>query len=87
MAKVCLKAIRNRKKATPLRLDLRRFADGDVKNSYAVETQNRFESLIEHWYENDTPNMNWSKMEEIWLDSATEIFDEDKKQKEKNTDE
>ena len=83
MAKVCLKAIRNRKKDTPLRLDLRRFADEDVKNSYAVETQKRFESLIEHWDENDTPNSNWSKMEEIWLDSATGILGEVKKQKKK----
>ena len=84
MAKVCLKAIRSRKKEdTPLRLDLCRFADGDVKNSYAVETQYRFESLIEHWDENDTINRNWSKMEEIWIESATEILGEVKKQKKK----
>ena len=49
------------KEEIPLRFDLNRLAEQDVKTSFAVETENRFEALLEHWDESSTPNENWAK--------------------------
>ena len=54
-----------------------------MKTSFAVETENRFEALLEHWEERSTPNENWGKMEDIWIQSATDIIGKAKKQKRK----
>ena len=49
IAKMRLKALKIRKKEEiPLRVDLNRLAEHDVKTSFAVETENRFEALLEH---------------------------------------
>ena len=51
-----------------------------MKTSFAVETENRFGSLLKHWDENSTPNENWGIMEDIWMQSATYIIGKAKKQ-------
>ena len=51
-----------------------------MKTSFAVETENRFESLLEHWDESRTPNENWGEMDDIWIQSATDIIEKAKKQ-------
>ena len=71
------------KEEIPLRFDLNRLAEQDVKTSFAVETENRFEALPEHWDESSTPNENWGNMEDIWIQSATDIIGKAKKQKTK----
>ena len=84
IAKMRLKALKIRKKEEiPLRFDLNRLAEHDVKTSFAVETENRFEALLEHWDESSTPNENWGNMEDIWIQSATDIIGKAKKQKTK----
>ena len=60
IAKMRLKALKTRKnEEIPLRFDLKGLAEQDLKTSFAVETENRFESLLEHWGESSTPNGNW----------------------------
>ena len=84
IAKMRMKALKIRKKEEiPLRFDLNRLAEHDVKTSFAVETENRFEALLEHWDESSTPNENWGNMEDIWIQSATDIIGKAKKQKTK----
>ena len=84
IAKMHLKALKIRKKEEiPLRLDLNRLAEQDVKTSFAVETENRFEALLDHWDDSSTPNENWGNMEDIWIQSATDIIGKAKKQKTK----
>ena len=84
IAKMRLKALKIRKKEEiPLRVDLNRLAEQDVKTSFSVETENRFEALLEHWDESSTPNENWGNMEDIWIQSATDIIGKAKTQKRK----
>ena len=51
-----------------------------MKTSSAVGTEKRFDSLLEHWDESSTPNENWAKQEDIWIQSATYIIGKAKKQ-------
>ena len=84
ISKIHMKALNIRKKEEiPLRFDLNRLAEQDVKTSFVVESENRFEALLEHWDESSTPNENWGKMEDIWIQSATDIIGKAKKQKRK----
>ena len=81
LAKMRLKALKIRTQdEIPLRFDLNRLAEQDAKTSFAVETENRFGSLLEHWDESSTPNEKWGKIEDIWIQSATYILGEVKKQ-------
>ena len=48
-----------KKEEIPLRFDMNRLAEQYVKTSLAGETENQFESLLEHWDESNTPNENW----------------------------
>ena len=54
-----------------------------MKTSFAVETENRFESLLEHCDESSAPNETLWKMEYIWIQSATDIIGKTKKEKTK----
>ena len=75
-AKFRIKAFRNKINKLPLRFDVDRLRDEkDIREKYAVDTENRFQVGLpcDAITEETTPNEPWTSMEDSYKDSAKEI--------------
>ena len=70
-AKLRIKAFRNKNNRLPLRPDVDRLRDDeDIRQKYAVDTENRFQIVCDAITEETTPNELWASMEDSYKDSA-----------------
>ena len=66
-AKLRIKAVRNKSNKLPLRFDVDQLRDDeDLRQTCAVDTENRFQELCDE----TTPNELWTSMEDSYKDSA-----------------
>ena len=83
-AKLRIKAFRNKSNKLPLSFDVDRLRDDvDLRQKYAIDTENRFQVLCEAITEETTPNELWTSMENSYKDSAKEIVGFVKKKRRK----
>ena len=74
-ARVRLKAMKGEKKKGPIRFNIDRFEQKEIREEYELETKNRFSILATQMAAEDKcPNEIWEEMKNIYLESAEKIL-------------
>ena len=72
-ANVRMKAFKNDSGTCPVKYDLDKLEDEELKQQYAVETHNRFTVLLSDWRANESmPDEIWTDMSKAYKDIAAE---------------
>lgn len=70
-AKIRTKAFKKASGTPPVRFDLEKLQDPQVKLEYQIETQNRFTALLDDWSANETlPNEMWTELQKNLIETA-----------------
>ena len=68
-----MKAFKNDSGTCPVKYDLDKLEDEELKQQYAVETHNRFTVLLSDWRANESmPDEIWTDMSKAYKDIAAE---------------
>ena len=84
IAKIRVKVMKSEKSKPPVRFNLEKLKDPDIKAKYEIETQNRFEILLEDWSTTEIhPNEIWEDMKKAYLESAENVLGRKERKKSK----
>lgn len=74
VAKIRLKAHSKKNKQALRKYAVEKLQDDEHRKAYLIETENRFEALVDTITEEQTPNELLSNMEKVWRQSAEKII-------------